>query len=160
MKEKIQHQATVARKYLTKIPTPTIIFIVIALILGSVYIKNIGTLSGPDMSGAHYRAALAFATGQSFTTPEREGYSKRSRLTGAENYFESGSKCQKNQLATAAISSPLSPDRVNECTRNSDKILSPTKNTAVMGVVQYPRPSILAASRGSENWDDNAYAAS
>ena len=81
---------------------PIILFVVVALVAGSIFIKNRGSFSGPDLYGAHYRASLAAATGQMFSEPVTKGTRQISYITGNEKYFESGQKCVQNKLVSSA----------------------------------------------------------
>lgn len=117
---------------------PVLVFMVMSLISGSVFIKNIGTFSGPDLNGLHYKSSLALATGQVFQDVNKYGYSKRSTISGSENYFSSGSLCINNTLVADVIENPLRSDNLNSCIREGDRTLSSSKTVEAPAVMQYP----------------------
>jgi len=118
---------------------PSIVFILIALVSGLIFMKNTGTLVGPDVHSAHYKAALATATGQVFKSPIDVEYSKRHVIQGNEKYFYSGGKeCVKTALVSDLINSPLQSDGKSECVRKHDKHLSSDKTVETGAILQYP----------------------
>lgn len=125
------------KKILTHTPVALVVFLAVALITGSVYIKNIGTFTGPDIQGAHYRASLAAATGQSFTESSQKGYSRLQYIEGQERYFKSGGDCPQNMVASAAIADPLDYDGGADCIHMNDRKLS-DENVQVPATLQYP----------------------
>ncbi len=127
---------------------PIILFVVVALVAGSIFIKNRGSFSGPDLYGAHYRASLAAATGQMFSEPVTKGTRQISYITGNEKYFESGQKCVQNKLVSSALISPLGSDYGRGCIRGHDKTLSSDKNVTVPVILQYPAIGYIPQATG------------
>lgn len=128
---------------------PILTFVVISLFFGSLFIKNIGSFSGPDIRNAHYKATIALATGQSFNKPITQGYSRVSELKGNEKYFNSGgATCSKNALVSATIVAPLSSDGSRKCIYNHDKNLSRDKIIETIGILQYPPVGYIPQATG------------
>lgn len=136
------------RKYLNNISkinlfflkkeAPSLVFLIIALMVGLVFIKNIGVFSGPDLSVAHYKSALALATGQIFERPFRSQSSKIVHIHGDEKYFLSGQDCIKNSLVATVLLNPLRSDKMNSCIHQYDKTLSTTRTVTTRATLQYP----------------------
>ena len=121
-----------------KVPLPVYVFIFFALLSGAVFIRNTGSFSGPDLNRAHYRAALALATGQSFTNPVKKDHGKVHYINGGERYFESGEDCIKNSVVSNNIGNPLVSDKMNECIESYDKNLSSEQKITIPAILQYP----------------------
>lgn len=135
------------KSLLSRIPIPAVLFAIIAFVSGSVYIMNIGPFSGPDLHHAHYKAALAFATGQSFVESDQLNYGRVQYISGSEKYFESGESCVKGQLVAATITNPLLSDDAGDCVRDHDMHLSSDEVT-VPAVLQYPFLSYMPQAIG------------
>lgn len=146
---------------------PLIVFVTIALIGGMVFIKNIGAFAGSDLRGAHYPAALALATGQSFNEPwdQSEKYpgadGKRHTIVGREDYFLSSvGICEKPGITDSIITKPLEPDYLYDCQKKVDDTLSSSRNTEVEAIIQYPPvnyiPQAAALRIGMDNDMDAA----
>lgn len=118
---------------------PSIVFVFIALTAGLVFVKNVGTLVGPDMLSAHYKAALATATGQVFKDPIEIEYGKRHLIQGEEKYFLSGGKdCNGGAFVSHIVDDPFVSDKKNACVREHDKQLSENKIAETDAILQYP----------------------
>lgn len=129
------------------IPASVVVFVILSIIFGSVYIKNIGSFSGPDMYRAHYRASLALATSQSFSNPTQKKFGRINYIVGQEKYFNSGKKCTNSTIVTSLLVDPLKPDGLSGCTDNYDSKLS-NNNVKVEAVLQYPPLSYLPQAVG------------
>lgn len=126
----------------------SIVFVATALLLGFLFIKNVGSFSGPDMYTAHYRASLANATSQSFAEPQRSGNNRHQYIKGSENYFNSGGdSCRKNALVVTVIHDLTRSDGLNSCIESHDKTLD-NKDVKVPATLQYPPLGYLPQAIG------------
>lgn len=129
---------------------PVIVFVVVALLTGAVFIKGIGSFVGPDMYGAHYRASLAVATGQIFDKPEAVEHSKRHFIEGEQKYFQSGGLgCIDNLLVSQVLEKDVFvSDERRACIREHDKNLSDDKQVEVGATIQYPIVAYIPQASG------------
>lgn len=117
---------------------PAFILVCVSLVIGAMFIRNIGSFSGPDLHVAHYRSALALASGQIFEKSVPQGHGRHSIIVGNEKYLASGLSCVNNSLVTNLIDAPLVSDGKNNCIREADKALSATKDIEAYVTIQYP----------------------
>lgn len=126
---------------------PLMFFLLISIVSGSVYVWNIGSFSGPDMHVAHYRAAIAVATGQNFSESTDRGFGRINYISGSEKYLNSGNGCVDNKLVTNTIASPLISDGGGSCIEAKDKSLTENEITTPV-IIQYPPLSYLPQATG------------
>lgn len=126
---------------------PLMFFLLVSIVSGSVYIWNIGSFSGPDMHGAHYRAAIAVATGQNFSEPTERGFGRINYISGSEKYLNSGDGCVDNKLVTNTIANPLISDGGGRCIEMKDKFLTENEITVPV-IIQYPPLSYIPQAVG------------
>lgn len=145
---KIQNILNFDLRYIKK-ELPSIVFIFVALLMGFLFIKNTGTLVGPDTYPAHYKASLAVATGQVFKHPTEVGYGRIHHIQGNEKYFSSGGKvCTEDTLVHLLVKTPLQPDKKSGCVRAHDKNLSSNKTVDTPAILQYPFISYMPQGIG------------
>lgn len=130
------------------IPLPIAVFVIVALLSGLLFIKNTGSFSGPDLYTAHYRAALAAATGQSFTDPVDVKNNRIQYLNGEEKYFKSGDDCTFLSLVSEMVKEPLRSDEKRACIASHDAQLSEQKTVTVPSTLQYPPVSYAPQAIG------------
>ena len=125
------------------------VFVVLALTIGLVFIYSKGPFTGPDMYDAHYKAALATATGQSFNNvPSSSTQGSKRVIRGDEDYFWSGGgKCVDITLVSAQLISPLDANDQDECIKEYDKNLS-SETVVSKAIIVYPPLGYLPQAAG------------
>ena len=124
---------------------PVVVFVIFGSIIGLVFINSKGPFAGPDMYDAHYKTALAVATGQSFAN-EKDG--TRRVLVGDEDYFRSGGgKCVDITIVATQLLEPLDSDDQDVCIASYDEKLS-SNNVSTKAIVAYPPMGYLPQAAG------------
>ena len=121
------------------------VFILFALIVGVVFINSKGPFTGPDMYGAHYKAALAVATGQGLSH-EPDGNLRV--IKGNEDFFKSGGQeCTDVTIVATQLINPLNSDDKDLCIRQHDEKLT-SAQVATKAIIAYPPLGYLPQALG------------